>query len=87
MKNNISSADKAAACFELYLNGRGYLLERFREVWPMWREDSAVSSLRACDIVLLCRMATLWSLNRAATSISSSVPLGGLIEALCAVPP
>ncbi|KAK1933224.1 hypothetical protein X943_002773 [Babesia divergens] len=87
MKNNISSADKAAACFELYLNGRGYLLERFREVWPLWREDSAVSSLRACDIVLLCRMATLWSLNRAATSISSSVPLGGLIEALCAVPP
>ncbi|KAK1445185.1 hypothetical protein BgAZ_110910 [Babesia gibsoni] len=85
MRSNTSTTADMQKCFELYLNGRVNLLKRFRELWPAWLEDSGIHSLRPCDIALLCRLATLWSLNRPGMSMQETGVLGRLAGALCTV--
>ncbi|CDR97455.1 hypothetical protein, conserved [Babesia bigemina] len=81
---NVSTDSEIEACFELYLRGRGTLLDRFRELWPRWRLDAAVMSLRPCDIALLCRTAAVWSVS-GVVPLPSSSAVQRLAESLCAV--
>ncbi|EDO08537.1 ATPase associated with various cellular activities (AAA) family protein [Babesia bovis T2Bo] len=71
-------------CFELYLGHRGSLLDRFTQLWPSWCQDIGVSSLRPCDIVLICRTAAMWSVSGISVLDTDSVKLSAMSSALCA---
>ncbi|GIX60607.1 ATP-dependent metalloprotease [Babesia caballi] len=86
MHGNFTSTADAAACFELYLRGRGRLLDRFREVWPTWCQDPAVAEMRPCDIALLCRTAALWMAGGVTEAPLSTPPVFGCLAASLCTP-
>ncbi|GBE58527.1 proteasome-activating nucleotidase [Babesia ovata] len=79
---NVSTENEIEECFELYLSGRGTLLDRFRELWPSWRLDATVMALRPCDIALLCRTAAVWSVS-GVVPLPSHSAVQRLAESLC----